>query len=853
MATSTGSALNSSSGSDLKKDNIEQKEENQMKIMAFISCVLLISVMTTGEQEKVFPKLKGPYLGQNPPGDEPQLFMPGWVSTNNLDICISFLQGGKVCVFSNNENLVYFTYEKDGQWTKPEKALFPDKKGKTQYTVGPDGQSLYFHSSRPTSPNDKKRDINIWVVKWTGSGWTEPQQLPASVNSDEYHEIYPSTTRNRTLYYFSGWRKDEPLGDTYRSRFINGRYQKAEKLEYPINSEYHEGDPFVASDESCLIFASNRPGGYGFMDLYISFRKDNNSWTHPINLGKKINSHLHVNTVCITLDHKYFFFSSSRTTKMQKGKLITSPLHDRVGDIDLYWVKTDFIDDLKQIALNKKQAAPIIDRDYKKNGLQSAIKKIKELCGSSEDIYHFSVSELLITCGRMIKTGKVKEAEEFYKTLLKILPDKFRIKQGYAAVNILNGQTVKGADLLEKLWSEYPSAKSLQALEPIYSHLRFTKRIEDEIALLRFIAREFPKQYFVFYDLALFFEQTGEIDFAINNCRKSLELNPYFDDAKKLLSKLMLKQKEEDSLILKGPYLGQIPPGMTPEIFAPGIISTGMSETCPAFTPDGKEFYYKIGGAPHGVILFMINTGERWSKPEVVSFSGKYNAEFSMSPDGNTIVLCSNRPLNGSGKPRDHYFCWIVERSGSGWSEPTYMEPVINSGKFAGYPSLSKVDNLYFYAEREGGIGVDDIYWSKNENERFTEPENLGDMINSKFVDADPFIDPEENYLIFCSVGRPDGYGGADLYISFRKKDNSWTKAKNMGKKINSSAWEICPSISSDGKYLFFSSNRKTHNSYSEKPISYEEKIKILKSPGNGSYDIYWVDTKIIEDLNQKK
>ena len=64
---------------------------------------------------------------------------------------------------------------------------------------------------------------------------------------------------------------------------------------------------------------------------------------------------------------------------------------------------------------------------------------------------------------------------------------------------------------------------------------------------------------------------------------------------------------------------------------------------------------------------------------------------------------------------------------------------------------------------------------------------------------------------------------------------------------------DIAPWISFDGKYIFFSSSKRTHTSYSERAITYDEKINILNSPGNGSTDIYWVDAKIIEDLNPNK
>lgn len=273
--------------------------------------------------------------------------------------------------------------------------------------------------------------------------------------------------------------------------------------------------------------------------------------------------------------------------------------------------------------------------------------------------------------------------------------------------------------------------------------------------------------------------------------------------------------KQNDFPVLEGPYLGQKPPGMTPEIFAPGIVSTGYNERNVVFTPDGKELYYCLYGAPHGVFLFMRKVNGRWTSPRVPHFSGRYQGELAISPDGNTIVFSSNQPF-------------------------------VNSEGFAGYPSLSARGNLYFFSEREGGVGMDDIYVSEWANGKYAESQKLGDSINTNFPEADPFIAPDESYMIFCR--REEGRGW-DLFISYREEGGSWSLAKNMGETINSDATEYCPSVSADGKYLFFTSTRTTHLPYSDVPITYEEKIRILNAPGNGNSDIYWVDARIIEKL----
>jgi Tol biopolymer transport system component len=104
------------------------------------------------------------------------------------------------------------------------------------------------------------------------------------------------------------------------------------------------------------------------------------------------------------------------------------------------------------------------------------------------------------------------------------------------------------------------------------------------------------------------------------------------------------------------------------------------------------------------------------------------------------------------------------------------------------------------------------------------DPVNLGPAVNSEKNDWDAFIAPDESYIIFSSQNRKDTLGKQDLYISY-KRNGIWTKARNMGSRVNSSSDEICPSVSLDGKYLFFTTRRR------------------------GKADIYWIDSKIIQDL----
>jgi Tol biopolymer transport system component len=277
-----------------------------------------------------------------------------------------------------------------------------------------------------------------------------------------------------------------------------------------------------------------------------------------------------------------------------------------------------------------------------------------------------------------------------------------------------------------------------------------------------------------------------------------------------------------ESIVLKGKYLGQNKPGLIPEIFAPGVVSTEKNELNALFSPDGKEFYFCISSAPYQYrIMVMKRENNRWTLPRKVSFSKRYShVDPFYSFDGERLYFVANRPLKKGGETKD-FDIWFVEKSGPDWGKPVNLGAPVNTGGDEFYVSISKKGALYLSANYEGSEGSFDIYVSLPEGGKYTKPKNLGPAVNSKFYDHDPFISPDGSFLLFTSVGRPDGYGSGDIYVSFRDGIGAWTKAKNMGRKINSYSYEYCPTLSPDGKFLFFTSKG----------------------------DIYWVSSKIIRQV----
>jgi hypothetical protein len=306
--------------------------------------------------------------------------------------------------------------------------------------------------------------------------------------------------------------------------------------------------------------------------------------------------------------------------------------------------------------------------------------------------------------------------------------------------------------------------------------------------------------------------------------------------------------------VLKGSYLGQKTPGDIPELFAPGIVSTGFDELCSLFSPDGTDFLFciQMPAHVHHTMLIMKLENDKWTAPEVLPFSGEFSdADPAFTPDGKKLFFASSHPLSGIEKNVNEYDIWYVHRLDKGWSEMKNAGAPVNSESLDTYPSFSNEGTLYFCSAREGGLGRTDIYYSKFVNGKFIEPVNLGYPVNSENSE-EGMISPDESFIIFTSE-RSECYGGFDLYVSFKNKNGKWTEPLNLGENINSNEHDYCPYLSPDGKYLFFTSFRKEKSVISKALISYKGIIEYYNTPGNGNGDIYWVSAKIIEDLRPEE
>jgi len=283
---------------------------------------------------------------------------------------------------------------------------------------------------------------------------------------------------------------------------------------------------------------------------------------------------------------------------------------------------------------------------------------------------------------------------------------------------------------------------------------------------------------------------------------------------------ISVSQAQDAVPIPDGPYLGQTPPGSTPEIFAPGIVNTEeFTEIEGMFGADMNTFYFVREGEEYGGVVKVgeFKGNEKSYGLAVIEYKNnkwqhsvvaRAASEPSISPDGNTILF-----KNG-----------YIERTSDGWSEMKSLgEPFASISIMRS--AISSNGTIYFDTfNRAQDIP---LRYSRLINGKYEAPKSLGPQFGIGRYNAHPYIAPDESFIIFDSV-REDGQGRSDIYISYRAADGSWGPAVNMGDKINTAHSEKNPSLSPDGQFLFFAKRTKR---------------------GNEAVNIYWVDAQIIEAL----
>lgn len=259
---------------------------------------------------------------------------------------------------------------------------------------------------------------------------------------------------------------------------------------------------------------------------------------------------------------------------------------------------------------------------------------------------------------------------------------------------------------------------------------------------------------------------------------------------------------------------------------------------------DGSEAFFTIQ-SPDGAISQLASirkVNNIWSEPELVPFcdENSYMEPF-LSDDGLRLYFASDRPEKGAKDGAKNFDLWYVERETekNKWSEPINLGKTVNSVNNEFYPTLSKNNNLYFTMDVPSGKGKDDIYFCSWNGKKYAAPVLLNDNVNSSGYEFNAFISNDETFLLYTKYSADGGYGSGDLYMARKDANGAWQKAENLGKLINTKYMEYCPFYDEKTQTLYFTSKRNLLQSKDFKSIS--EFQEYVNQNENGLSKIYQV------------
>jgi Tol biopolymer transport system component len=287
-----------------------------MKVVAVIVWFLISLVTIQCVMNKESAAVSYSYPGPRP--DSSALpFLPGVVCTDSLDFNAAFSPDGKSFYFARSKNgkwKIFVTSFDGEQWAPAKLVSFSeDQYSEADPFIKEDG-TLFYISDRPRNTADSTRDFDIWFVRpVAGGGWSVPENVEG-VNTDST-EYYVSLAGNGNLYFASNREGGFGDHDIYVSKWMEGKYQPPVNLGPAINSIKMEHDPSISPDERFLIFTSvERDDTFGEADLYYSTHTQK-GWSPARNMGPRINTPTYEYCSFQTRDGKYFFYSTGFDVK----------------------------------------------------------------------------------------------------------------------------------------------------------------------------------------------------------------------------------------------------------------------------------------------------------------------------------------------------------------------------------------------------------------------------------------------------------------------------------------------------------------------------------------------------------
>ena len=773
------------------------------------------------------------YLGQKPPGDKPERFAPAILSAFPFLGRIAFSPDGKECFFTvgdawySRQDLLVTRYE-HGTWTPPLPPAFTAgfaSSGEPFYS--PDGNRLHFNART----KDSASGMDIWTVDRSAQGWGTPTRLSAPINSDA-NEFCFSKVLDGTLYFLSN---RSGAAQVYRARQKPDQSLQAELIPAPVLSVgTYEGDPCVPQDGRFLVFYSGRPGGFGYVDLHVSFPDGKGEWTQPLNLGADFNTGSEEYGATLSADGKYLFFVRK---DMQKG--------------ELYWVSTGAIDKRRlapAVASNTPTTGHPATHAYVIHGKPSeVVQDPKAVLGLALQVE----KNLKLELGNQVRQDR-GALQRIYSGLYGIAMLKKDHAEARRYLELVRGlQESPAARLLTGVITE----PYMQAVEKPGAdlHASFRALLSKRLAALPYPDvqgtlnamkdnLETASKAQLMGGLAAGLDpavKDGQLSQAMANVLVSTAMNlevilPLKDDVVASIKGWLEANKSVQATVnpapkappsvlgtikpqLRGAYFGQSLPGETPVLFAPEVLkalSPWVAAT--AFSPDGSQFFVAVGTADYSGAKLYSSTrmNDEWTPvaepPFLSDFT--YSNEPVFSADGATLTF-TGKKATGS------LDFWTVSYSNQRWGTPVVLPAPINSVASEYRGSSLPDGTLYFTSAR---TGMNQVYKGYKDATRALVVELVAPPFSMNSHEGDPCIAPDGRFLIFCSAR---DWKSSDLYVSFSDGKGGWGLAIKLGNEFNTPADEYGAHLSPDGKHLFFTRH---------------------DSKGNG---IHWVATSSIDKL----
>lgn len=226
-------------------------------------------------------------------------------------------------------------------------------------------------------------------------------------------------------------------------------------------------------------------------------------------------------------------------------------------------------------------------------------------------------------------------------------------------------------------------------------------------------------------------------------------------------------------------------------------------------SPDKQVGYFvrSYSGRDTLIIYEMRKKEGIWQEPVPASFSGKVgewkDIDPFVTPDGKRLFFQSNRPLKKGDPVKKDFDIWVLDKQNDGrWSEPRHLGFIVNSDTSDSFLSTTASGKLYFGSMRNGTLGGMDIFSAEPKGNSWAVPQNIGNTINSAEHDTNPYIAPDENFIIMTKRAHREKKD-SELDISFNI-DGKWTSPWNVGGIINSEYSEFCPFMIPGEDTLYF-------------------------------------------------